>query len=287
MGSGTADAAAKKRRKQKSQLQPKSSIHKSKVKDKKKKPSKNNEEKKEFETTAAATTVGKRESGVIQRPTASQQLSFFIDQYQSANRVQLSSLELDSLKETCIVEQGQSPAQNTTDNLDEHVKVAFGSSWKKVLCEKHILEGQVDPGNPALLVISSSALRSLDLLRELRSLTKDCHAAKLFSKHMKIEEQQVSILKNRVNIASGTPSRIKKLIDIEALGLSRLAVIVFDMHTDVKGYSLFTLPQVRDEFWDLYRTYFHQPLLQGKLRLCLYGPIPSNSSAKKRKPKDD
>lgn len=40
-------------------------------------------------------------------------------------------------------------------------------------------------------------------------------------------------------------SRIKKLIDIDALGLSRLAVIVLDMHTDAKGYSLLTLPQVR------------------------------------------
>lgn len=27
------------------------------------------------------------------------------------------------------------------------------------------------------------------LYRELRSLTKECHAAKLFSKHMKVEEQ--------------------------------------------------------------------------------------------------
>lgn len=39
--------------------------------------------------------------------------------------------------------------------------------------------------------------------------------------------------------------RIKKLIDIEALGLSRLQVIVLDMHTDVKGYSLLSLPQIR------------------------------------------
>ena len=39
--------------------------------------------------------------------------------------------------------------------------------------------------------------------------------------------------------------RIKKLIDIEALGLSRLSVILLDIHTDVKGYSLLTLPQVR------------------------------------------
>lgn len=42
-----------------------------------------------------------------------------------------------------------------------------------------------------------------------------------------------------------TISRVKKLIDIEALGLSRLSVIVLDIHTDMKGYSLLTLPQVR------------------------------------------
>ncbi|KAI3459717.1 hypothetical protein Pfo_016380 [Paulownia fortunei] len=286
MGTAT---ATKKRQKRQPQLRPKNSIRKPKTKDKKKMSSNNkikSNEKKNENEAAAATAVGERENNVVQWATASQQLNFFINQYQSANRVQLSSLELDSLKETCIVELCQGPAQNITGKLDEHVKVSFGSSWKEVLCEKHLQEGQVDPGNPALLVISSSALRSLELLRELRCLTKECHAAKLFSKHMKIEEQ-VSILKNRVNIASGTPSRIKKLIDMEALGLSRLALIVLDMQKDVKGYSLFTLPQVRDEFWDLYRSYFHRPLLEGNLRLCLYGPVPTNSEAKKRKPNDD
>ncbi|KAG5552297.1 hypothetical protein RHGRI_010394 [Rhododendron griersonianum] len=87
----------------------------------------------------------------------------------------------------------------------------------------------------------------------------------------------VAVLKNRVNIGCGTPSRIQKLIDVEALGLSRLAVIVLDRHTDVKGYSLFTLPQVRDEFWDLYKCYFHPRLLQVDLRICLYGPVPISS----------
>lgn len=41
--------------------------------------------------------------------------------------------------------------------------------------------------------------------------------------------------------------RIKKLIDMDALSLSRLGVIVLDMQRDAKGYSLFTLPQVRLE----------------------------------------
>lgn len=45
---------------------------------------------------------------------------------------------------------------------------------------------------------------------------------------------------------------------MEALGLSRLAVIVLDMHTDVKGYSLFTLPQVRSGFFSFSPFQFFQ-----------------------------
>ncbi|KAL0368626.1 UNVERIFIED_CONTAM: hypothetical protein Scaly_1081500 [Sesamum calycinum] len=205
MGAATATAGAAAATKKQQKLRPKNSIRKNKTKDKKKKPSNNkvksNEKKSEIGKAAAAETPTQRGRNVVQRATASQQLSFFVNQYQSANRVQLSSLELDSLKETCIAEL-QGPAQNMTGKLDENMKIVFGSSWKQVLFEKHLQKGHIDPGCPALLVISSSALRSLELLRELRSLTKECHATKLFSKHMKIEEQ-VSILKNRVNIASG------------------------------------------------------------------------------------
>ncbi|KAJ6723667.1 PROTEIN CMSS1 [Salix koriyanagi] len=208
--------------------------------------------------------------------SASQQLSFFINEFQSANGVQLSSIELESINETCFVELSQEFGHDVMA-LGNHMKTAFGPSWKQVLCEGKLKEGNVDPGSPAVLIISTSALRSLELLRGVRSLTKECHAAKLFSKHMKVEEQ-VDMLKNRVNFASGTPSRVKKLIDIEALGLSRLKMIVLDMQADVKGYSLFTLPQVRDEFWDLYKGFFHQRLLEGHLRICLFGPTPNAGS---------
>ncbi|BBG93517.1 hypothetical protein Prudu_001550 [Prunus dulcis] len=188
------------------------------------------------------------------------------------------------MQNKCILDLSESLDQDVS-LLGKHVMAAFGPSWKEELCEKHLLDGKIDPGSPAILIISTSALRSIELLRGLRALTKECHAAKLFSKHMKVEEQ-VSLLKNRVNIASGTPNRIKKLIDIEALGLSRLSVIVLDTHPDVKGYSLFTLPQVRDEFWDLYKSYFHDRLLQGSLRLGLYGPLSYGNEleGKKRSP---
>lgn len=216
--------------------------------------------------------------------TASQQLEFFIQQYQSANAIQLSSLELESFTDACILKLSESLPQDVS-NLSEHMKASFGPSWKEVLCKKQLTGKFSEPGSPALLTISLSALRSLELLRSLKPFTRDCHAAKLFAKHLKIEDQ-VSCLKNHVNVACGTPSRIKKLIDMEALGLSRLAVVVLDMHTDVKGYSLFSIPQIRDEFWELYTTHFHHRLLDGSFRICLYGPINTNNF-KNKKPKTD
>ncbi|KAM0940901.1 putative protein Cms1 [Dioscorea sansibarensis] len=199
---------------------------------------------------------------------AAQQLCFFLDRYQSANGIKLSPLEVEAFKDTSVVELPQDVAQDV-DNFSENIKTAFGDSWREALCEGKLSEG-IDPGSPAVLVVSASALRSLELLRGLKKFTKECRPAKLFAKHMKVEDQ-VSILKGRVNIASGTPSRIKKLIDMDVMLLSRLTLIVLDMHRDAKGYTLLTLKQIRDEFWDLYKTHFHQRLLQGDTRFCFYG----------------
>ncbi|CAL5210354.1 unnamed protein product [Lathyrus oleraceus] len=212
-------------------------------------------------------------------------LRFFVDQFQAANGFHLSSIELESLKDTTILKLSNS--QTTDTDLDVKfmagdVKASFGESWRKVLCESEVVEGKISAGSPSVLVVSYSALRSIHLLKGFRSVTKQCSSVKLFSKHIKLQEQ-ISLLKNRVNIASGTPSRIKKLIDIEALGLSRLKVLVLDIHPDVKGFSLFTLPQVRDEFWDLFKNYFYQPMIQGDLRICLYGPCKPAAGLKGKK----
>uniref|UniRef100_A0A1D1Y8P1 Uncharacterized protein C3orf26 n=1 Tax=Anthurium amnicola TaxID=1678845 RepID=A0A1D1Y8P1_9ARAE len=199
-----------------------------------------------------------------------QQLRFFLKQFESAMEFKMSSLERDAIKDTCIVKLPEGINQDV-DNFCKHMKDTFGISWKQVLCEGKLLEGKVVAGSPAVLIITTSASRSLELLRGLRPLTRECHPLKLFAKHIKVDDQ-VSLLKNRVNIACGTPSRIKKLMDMEALGTSRLSLIVLDMQADAKCFSLFTLPQVRNDFWDLYQSHFHQRLIQGDLRICLYGP---------------
>ncbi|KAL4379979.1 hypothetical protein GQ457_02G042840 [Hibiscus cannabinus] len=250
--------------------------------DSKFKKKKNTTKTKNSKTQSKATTVTGNKNNKNNQPSPpaspSQQLSYFLSQFESSNGFQLSSLELESIKDSCILDVSQELGQDVM-KLEEHIKAAFGAKWKEELCEGKNIEGEIEAGSPSVLVVAPSAIRSIELLRGMRSLTKECHAVKLFSKHMKIDEQ-VSLLKNRVNIASGTPSRIKKLIDIEALGLSRLSVLLLDIRTDVKGYSLLTLPQVSDEFWDLYKNYFHQQVVQCNLRICLYGPIPNGNEHK-------
>lgn len=208
------------------------------------------------------------DKGNVELGSSREQLDWFISAFQAATGTQLSSLELQEIPENSMLELSNTMDHNI-QNLMKHVKAIFGPSWEEVLCEGNVVEGNVEAGCPALLIISSSAIRCVEILRGMKTLTTKCHAAKLFAKHIKIEEQ-VSILKERVNIAGGTPSRIKKLIEIDALKLSRLSVLMLDMHKDAKGLTLFDVPQVSNEFWELYKAHFHQQVMLSKLQICLY-----------------
>lgn len=208
------------------------------------------------------------DKGNVELGSSGEQLDWFISAFQAATGTQLSSLELQEIPENSMLELSNTMDHNI-QNLMKHVKAIFGPSWEEVLCEGNVVEGNVEAGCPALLIISSSAIRCVEILRGMKTLTTKCHAAKLFAKHIKIEEQ-VSILKERVNIAGGTPSRIKKLIEIDALKLSRLSVLMLDMHKDAKGLTLFDVPQVSNEFWELYKAHFHQQVMLSKLQICLY-----------------
>ncbi|OEL16756.1 hypothetical protein BAE44_0022219 [Dichanthelium oligosanthes] len=158
------------------------------------------------------------------------QLEFLLRSFERAGKMRLSPLELDSYSEGCMVQLAEGSAQDM-ESFGDHVKVAFGASWKEELCEGQIVEGEIGMGSPALLVISSAALRSLELLR------------------------------------------IKKLIDMEALSLSRLKLVVLDMQKDAKSFNLFTLPQVSNEFWDLYKGYLEPKVQEGNTRICFYGAV--------------
>ena len=66
------------------------------------------------------------------------------------------------------------------------------------------------------------------------ALVQACRIAKLFAKHMKVAEQQTHLQQHPLCIAAGTPNRLCKLADLEALQLSQLRLIVLDVHQDAK-----------------------------------------------------
>ncbi|KAI9163460.1 Protein CMS1 [Paramyrothecium foliicola] len=91
-------------------------------------------------------------------------------------------------------------------------------------------------GAPHTLIVAGAGLRAADVVRAVRKFSgKDNSVAKLFAKHMKVEEQ-VTFLKNRkTGIGVGTPARLAELIDNGALSLANLQRLVVDAsHIDQK-----------------------------------------------------
>ena len=61
-----------------------------------------------------------------------------------------------------------------------------------------------------------------------------CRVSKLFAKHFKIEEQSKDLQSRCVNIATGTPHRMGKLVELESLKLDRMKLLILDAALDAK-----------------------------------------------------
>ncbi|OKL62916.1 hypothetical protein UA08_01992 [Talaromyces atroroseus] len=116
-----------------------------------------------------------------------------------------------------------------------------------------------EKGSPHTLVIAAAGLRAADLVRALRSFqSKDAAVAKLFAKHIKIEEAKQFLERSRVSIGVGTPQRIIDLLESGTLKTTGLERIVIDgSHIDQKKRGIFDMKEVyapllkllaRDEF---------------------------------------
>ncbi|KZT44165.1 hypothetical protein SISSUDRAFT_1068593 [Sistotremastrum suecicum HHB10207 ss-3] len=187
----------------------------------------------------------------------------------------LSSIELDELRipaEWIADTSAWSTAPRTLDILPEFIG--------KVLPSLKTRLGQrpKNPGAPTLLFITGAALRVVDVVRILKAMKgsnpKAGDIAKLFAKHVKIEEQVHYLKRTKVGAAAGTPGRIGKLInDTDALSLSALSHIILDTsYVDKKNRSMFEIPETRQEVFQLVLDTkpIRDALASGKTSLVLF-----------------
>ena len=139
-------------------------------------------------------------------------------------------------------------------------------NWKK-----RITEESLKPRSPRVLVVSGSANRALELIRELQSL--ECCIGKLFSRHIKLKEAVAILNQNEgkaVPIGVGTPGRILKLLEFEHMNLDGTELLIIDMSRDLKGYNIVEQMDSRKDFCKLFSESFVQKIRVGSLKVAVY-----------------
>lgn len=104
-------------------------------------------------------------------------------------------------------------------------------------------------GCATVIIVCSGARRATQVISSISGKFK-CRIGKLFAKHFKLQEQIDTLTKNYYPIAVGTPNRLSKLIEYGALRLSLTTLILIDMGVDSKGFTLLTIPEIKDDFAD-------------------------------------
>ncbi|XP_061647417.1 protein CMSS1 isoform X1 [Phyllopteryx taeniolatus] len=122
------------------------------------------------------------------------------------------------------------------------------SSYLKHICPKwaKVQKQHTEKSSVVLLIVCSSALRAIELIRHLTTFKGDAKAVKLFAKHIKIEEQVKLLQKGVVHIGVGTPARIGALINREGLNLQALRFLVLDWNwRDQKCRRMMDIPEIK------------------------------------------
>ncbi|XP_038202213.1 protein CMSS1 [Arvicola amphibius] len=128
------------------------------------------------------------------------------------------------------------------------------SSYLKEICPKWVKlrKTHSEKKSVLMLIICSSAVRALELIRSLTAFKGDAKVMKLFAKHIKVQEQ-VNLLEKRViHLGVGTPGRIKQLVKQDGLNLNPLKFLVFDWNwRDQKLRRMMDIPEIKKEVFEL------------------------------------
>ncbi|QIW98971.1 hypothetical protein AMS68_004489 [Peltaster fructicola] len=103
-------------------------------------------------------------------------------------------------------------AERNTERLAEFLESCVSDKFKDKT--QKLQNAPNAMGSPHTIVITAAGMRAADLTRALRKFqTKHSMVAKLFAKHIKLNEALESTKKTRMGIGVGTPQRLIDLLD--------------------------------------------------------------------------
>ncbi|KAM4888649.1 protein CMSS1 isoform 2-T2 [Thomomys bottae] len=187
------------------------------------------------------------------KPGLPEDLQKLMKDYYSSSRSVIELEELN-LPDSCFLQ-----ANDLTHSL---------SSYLKEICPKwmKLRKNYTEKKSLLMLIICSSAIRALELIRSMTAFRGDSKVMKLFAKHIKVQEQVKLLEKRVVHLGVGTPGRIKELIKQDGLHLNPLKFLVFDWNwRDQKLRRMMDIPEIRKEVFEL--------LEMGVLDLCKSGSL--------------
>ncbi|XP_059674029.1 protein CMSS1 isoform X1 [Gavia stellata] len=193
-------------------------------------------EEKQESTVKAKRRKKKKISDILEKsapkPGVPADLQNLLSQHFGENR---SVIEIEELKlsDSCFL-----PANDLTHSF---------SSYLKEICPKwaKLRKNHNEKKSVVMLVICSSALRSLELIKSMTAFKGDCRVLKLFAKHIKIKEQVNMLEKGVFHIGVGTPGRVKALVEQDGLCLNSTKYMILDWNwRDQKLRRMMDIPEM-------------------------------------------
>lgn len=150
--------------------------------------------------------------------------------------------------------------------LESFVTSAY-ADWLKML---RFDKTDVGKGEPRVVILTSSAVRSVEIIRALPSINQLCKIGKLFAKHFKVEDQVEHLKQSVVKVVVGTPSRMKKLVELGALSFSHVDLIIVDVFRDLKERTIFDIPEVATELFSLLNEACRNEIIKNDTKITFY-----------------
>ncbi|XP_026860960.2 protein CMSS1 isoform X2 [Electrophorus electricus] len=147
------------------------------------------------------------------------------------------------------------------------------SSYLKEVCPKwsKVQKQHTQTSSVLLLIVCGSALRTIELIKQLTTFKGQAKVLKLFARHIKVEEHMKLLSKGVTHIGVGTPGRVSVLIEKEGLHLQALRYLVFDWnYRDRKQRKMVDIPEVKGEFVRLMETGIIKKCQEGAVKIGLF-----------------